>query len=96
MCQADEIAPDLKSGRDPDEQECFLWRYMIAGLHHGKGFGRRGIELLADYVRSRPGAMVLKTSCVQGPGNPEGFYRQVGFVRNGEMLGEEVGLSLAL
>jgi diamine N-acetyltransferase len=81
---------------DPDEREYFLWRYMIAGPHHGKGFGRRGIELLVDYVRNRPGAKVLKTSCGQGPGSPEGFYRELGFKRNGEMLGEEVGLSLAL
>jgi diamine N-acetyltransferase len=81
---------------DPEEQEYFLWRYMIAGPHHGKGFGRRGIELLADYVRTRPGARVLETSCGQGPGSPEGFYCKLGFVRNGKMLGHEVGLSLAL
>jgi diamine N-acetyltransferase len=81
---------------DPQEQEYFLWRLMIAGPHHGKGFGRRAIALLADYVRTRPGAIVLETSCGQGPGSPEGFYRKLGFERNGEMLGEEVGLSLVL
>lgn len=81
---------------DPEEQEYFLWRYMIAGQHHGKGFGRRGIELLSDYVRTRPGATVLETSCGQGPGSPEGFYRKLGFVRNGKVLGHEAGLSLAL
>ena len=81
---------------DPQEQEYFLWRLMIAGPHHGKGFGRRAIALLADYVRTRPGATVLETSCGQGPGSPEGFYRKLGFERNGEMLGEEVGLSLIL
>jgi len=81
---------------DPHEQEYFLWRLMIAGPHHGKGFGRRAIALLADHVRTRPGATVLETSCGQGPGSPEGFYRKLGFERNGEVLGEEVGLSLML
>ena len=81
---------------DPQESEYFLWRLMIAGPHHGKGFGRRAIALLADYVRARPGAAVLETSCGQGPGSPEGFYRKLGFVRNGKMIGDEVGLSLAL
>lgn len=81
---------------DPLEQEYFLWRLMIAGPHHGKGFGRRAIALLADHVRTRPGATVLETSCGQGPGSPEGFYRKLGFERNGKVLGEEVGLSLVL
>jgi diamine N-acetyltransferase len=81
---------------NPEEEEYFLWRYMIAEPHHDKGFGRRGLDLVLEYVRTRPGAKALETSCGQGPGSPEGFYRRVGFSRNGKMLGQEVGLSLAL
>jgi diamine N-acetyltransferase len=81
---------------NPDEEEYFLWRYMIAEPHHGKGFGRRGLALVIDRVRSQPSAKVLETSCGQGPGSPEGFYRRAGFSRNGKMLGQEVGLSLTL
>jgi diamine N-acetyltransferase len=81
---------------NPEEEEYFLWRYMIAEPHHGKGFGRRGLEAVIDYVRTRPGAKVLETSCGQGPGSPEGFYCKVGFSRNGKMLDQEVGLTLAL
>ena len=81
---------------DPQEAEYFLWRLMIAGPHHGKGFGRRAIGLLIDHVRTRPGATVLETSCGQGPGSPEGFYRKLGFERNGQVYGKEVGLSLTL
>jgi diamine N-acetyltransferase len=89
------------AGEPPDDEaangpEYFLWRLMVAGQHHGKGFGRRAIELLADYVKTRPGANKLLTSCVEGPGSPEGFYRKLGFERTGEMFGEEVGLSLPL
>jgi diamine N-acetyltransferase len=81
---------------DPEEPEFFLWRLMVAGQYHGRGFGRRAIELLVDYVKTRPGAKVLETSCGQGPGSPEGFYKRIGFERNGKTHGEEVGLSLAL
>ncbi len=81
---------------DPEEQEYFLWRLMVAGTRHGRGFGRRAIELLIEYVKTRPGARVLETSCGQGSGSPEGFYRKLGFERNGKMLGHEVGLSLKL
>ena len=81
---------------DPAKREYFLWRLMIAGPHHGKGFGRRAIELLVDHVRTRPGATILETSCGQGPGSPEGFYHKLGFERNGEVYGQEIGLSLTL
>jgi diamine N-acetyltransferase len=81
---------------NPEEAEYFLWRFMIAEPHHGKGFGRRGLDLVLDYVRTRPCAKVLETSCGQGPGSPEGFYRRVGFSRNGKMHDQEVGLSLTL
>lgn len=81
---------------DPDEPEYFLWRFMIAGHLHGKGFGRRAIELLADYVRTRPGGTALQVSCVEGPGSPEDFYRKVGFRRSGKMFGIEVGMILDL
>jgi diamine N-acetyltransferase len=81
---------------DPDETEYFLWRLMVAGPHHGKGFGRRAVALLIEHVKTRPGARVLETSCGQGAGSPEGFYRKLGFERNGKTLGQEVGLSLEL
>ena len=69
---------------------------MIAGPHHGRGFGRRAIGLLIDHVRTRPGATILETSCRQGPGSPEGFYRKLAFERNGQVYGKEIGLSLTL
>lgn len=81
---------------NPEEAEVFLWRYMVAEPHHGKGFGRRGLQLVIDHVRTRPGAKVLETSCGQGPGSPGGFYRKVGFKRNGKMIGQEVGLSFVI
>jgi len=74
-----------------DEENYFLWRLMVAEPHHGKGYGRRAIGLLVDYVKTRPGARALETSCGQGPGNPEGFYRKLGFERSGKMFDDEVG-----
>ena len=80
----------------PEEQEYFLWRFMIAEPHHGKGFGRRALEQVIAYVRTRPGARALETSCGQGAGNPEGFYQALGFQRRGKMFDGEVGLTLDL
>jgi diamine N-acetyltransferase len=77
-----------------EKPEYYLWRLMIAGPYQGMGFGERAIELLVDYVRTRPGAKELKVSCGEGEASPEEFYTKLGFKRTGEMEGEEVVLSL--
>jgi len=79
---------------DPGEPMFFLWRLMVATAHQGKGFGRRAVELLLDYVQTRPGATELLVSCGEGAGSPEGFYQELGFRRNGKTYGDEVGLVL--
>jgi diamine N-acetyltransferase len=54
------------------------------------------VELLIERVKTRPGATELLVSCHEGDGSPEGFYRKLGFKRNGKVYDDEVGLSLAL
>jgi diamine N-acetyltransferase len=80
----------------PEEKTYFLWRLMIGAPYQGMGFGRKAVDLLIDYVKSRPDATELLVSCGQGEGSPEGFYRRLGFERNGKMYDHEVGLSLPL
>jgi diamine N-acetyltransferase len=78
------------------EQEYFVWRFMIAGPYHGRGYGRQAIERLVEYVRTRPGARELLVSCTQGDGSPEGFYVKCGFEPTGDKMGNEVVLRLTL
>ena len=80
----------------PEDPVYFLWRLMVAAPHQGKGFGRKAVEMLIERVRTRPGATELLVSCHEGDDGPEGFYRKLGFRRNGKMYDDEVGLSLAL
>ena len=79
-----------------EKPEYFLWRMMTEARYQGMGFGRRAMELLIGYVRTRPGATELITSCVQGDGSPQGFYEKLGFVLTGEKEDEEVLLKLVL
>lgn len=79
---------------DPEEPTYFLWRLMIAGPYQGLGYGEKAIQLLVEYVRTRPGATKLLVSCGEGEGSPEGFYTKLGFKRTGEMVEGEVVLSL--
>lgn len=70
---------------DVDNREYHLWRLMIDQRHQRSGYGRRAVELLIDYVRTRPGAMELLTSYVPGDAGPADFYRRLGFTPTGEV-----------
>jgi diamine N-acetyltransferase len=80
----------------PEKPEYFLWRLMIDERYQRMGFGRKAIEILLDYVRVRPGAKELLTSCVPGDGSPEGFYQRLGFARTGEFDEGEAVMRLDL
>lgn len=77
---------------DAANGEYSLWRLMIADGFQGRGYGRRAVGLLIEYVKTRPGASALMTSWVPGDGSPEPFYLKLGFVPTGEVDdGEIVG-----
>ena len=94
---ADEMAVGFVMLYDDSENpEYFLWRLMIAGPYQGKGYGRKAIELLVEYVKTRPGARELSTSYVPIEGGPEGFYRKMGFEPTGEVDDGEIVVRLTL
>ena len=70
---------------NPEKPEYFLWRLMIDAEHQGRGYGRCALDLLLDYVRTRPGATELRSSYLPGDDGPAGFYRAYGFVETGEL-----------
>lgn len=70
---------------DVANQAYSLWRFMIAGEHQGRGFGRRALELVVEYVRTRPGASELRVSYVPGEGGPRDFYARFGFTETGDV-----------
>jgi diamine N-acetyltransferase len=81
---------------DPEEPEYFLWRFMIDARYQGLGFGKRALDLLVAYVRTRPGATALGTSCVPKPGGPCPFYERYGFKYTGEEDDGELVMRLEL
>ena len=74
---------------NPEEVEYFLWRFMVDARYQKLGVGKRALDLLIDYVRTRPGARELKLSCHPGEDGPEPFYRKYGFSLTGEWVGNE-------
>ena len=71
----------------------FLWRFMIAEPYQGKGYGRQALEKLIQHLKAM-GIPRLYTSCGQGEGSPEGFYRKLGFTPTGGHYGDEIELVL--
>jgi diamine N-acetyltransferase len=81
---------------DVAEERYYLWRFMIDARHQRSGIGRRALELLFEYVRTRPGASALYTSCVPGAGSPGPFYEKMGFAYTGEEDDGELVMRLEL
>lgn len=81
---------------DPQTGEYFLWRFMIDARYQGLHFGERAIQLLVDYVRTRPEATELLLSYVPAEGSPQPFYSRLGFVDTGEVSDGENVMRLVL
>lgn len=81
---------------EPLEPKYFLWRLMVAEPYQRMGIARRAIDLLVDYVKTRPGATELLVSHGQGEGNPGPFYERCGFTYTGQALEGELVMRLPL
>lgn len=80
----------------PEKAEYYLWRFMIDARHQGKGYGRQAMELLIQYIKTRPNAEVFYTSHRKGEGSPEGFYQKMGFEHTGEEENGEFFMKMEL
>jgi len=74
----------------------YLWKLLIDQQFQGRGYGAATLGAVVDYVRTRPGAKVLYTSCADGPGSPRGFYLRNGFTDTGRVMWDENVLALDL
>lgn len=69
----------------------FLWKLLIDEGSQRRGYGTATLDAVIAYVRTRPNAEVLFTSCSDGPGSPRGFYLGYGFTDTGRVMwGENV------
>ena len=67
-----------------DKAEYYLWRFMIDSRFQGLGIGFKALELIVDYVKTKPTATKIYTSCVPGEGSPDTFYKKFGFIATGD------------
>lgn len=74
----------------------YLWRLLVDEVYQARGYGVATIDAVVAYLRTRPGADILWTSCGRGDGTPQPFYEHYGFVATGEIKWDEVVLRLDL
>jgi diamine N-acetyltransferase len=67
----------------------YLWRLLIDEAFQGRGYGAATIDAVVEYLRTRPNADVLWTSCGKGEGGPLPFYLRYGFELVGDVQFEE-------
>jgi len=91
---SDDIPAETLAARDDTVGPYYLWRLLVDERFQGRGYGRATLDAVVDYVRRKPNAEVLLTSCEAGPGSPQPFYLRYGFVKTGIVMWEEDLLSL--
>jgi diamine N-acetyltransferase len=74
----------------------YLWKLLIDEPFQRRGYGAATIDEVVGYLRTRPGADVLYTSCADGPASPRGFYLRYGFTDTGRVMWGENVLALDL
>jgi diamine N-acetyltransferase len=67
----------------------YLWRLLVDAAHQGRGYGAATIDAVVAYLRTRPGANILWTSCGKGDDGPLGFYLNYGFVQAGDVAWDD-------
>ncbi len=70
---------------DDEKPRYYLWRFMIDQRFQGNGYGALALELVHDYVRTRPGGSEIYLSYVPADGGPEGFYKKYGYTDTGRV-----------
>jgi diamine N-acetyltransferase len=74
----------------------FLWKLMIHEPLQRHGYGEATVDAVVAYVRTRPGAEILYTSCADGERSPRRFYLRYGFTDTGRVMWGENVLALDL
>ena len=83
---------------DYDIPEYDIWHMMIDEAHQRRGFGKEALDLVLDYIRTKPfGASCRVTlTCSKDNNAALDLYKSRGFSETGTVYDDEVELSLYL
>lgn len=87
--------PNEETERTKEDNEFFLWRFMIAYEHQHKHYGTEVLDHMVE-IGKKLGHKTLGTSCQMGEVSPYDFYINYGFVDTGKVEHGEQVLLLTL
>jgi diamine N-acetyltransferase len=93
---SDGIPQEVLDADDDIVGPYYLWRLLVDHRFQGRGYGASTIDAVVAYLRTRPNAEVLLTSCKAGQGSPQPFYLHYGFEKTGAVKWGEDLLRLDL
>ncbi len=74
---------------EENDDEPYLWRFMIDARYQKFGFGGQSLQLVEEYARSLSASKHIKLSCVPGEDGPMKFYEKYGYTATGDMDDDE-------
>ena len=87
--------PNRETAASGEDNEFFLWRFMIGGDHQHNHYGTEVLDHIVEYGKNL-GHTTLGTSCQMGDISPYDFYIKYGFVDTGKVDDGEQVLELEL
>lgn len=79
----DTIVGFLMYGRDPRDNQIWLFRLMIADTFQGQGYGRQALNRLIDLLKRTPDCTGVNVGYELGNDVAERLYLSAGFVKTG-------------
>jgi diamine N-acetyltransferase len=73
----------LMYGRDPEDSQYWIYRFMIDRRYQRRGYGHRAMRLLIELIRALPNAPEINIAYDIGNDAARQLYRGVGFVEGG-------------
>ena len=77
-------------------QQAFIIRLMVDEKHHGRGYGRFGMEKMREFFHGDERIKAVGISYEPENEVARKLYASLGFVETGKMLGEELEAILRL
>ncbi|MBO4562757.1 MAG: GNAT family N-acetyltransferase [Clostridia bacterium] len=83
---------------DYDIPEYDIWHMMIDGSVQGRGFGGRALDLVLDYIRTKPfgDSSRVALTCNKDNGFARKLYESRGFAATGVCDEDEIELALTI
>jgi len=94
ICDGDIVVGYVMVIYDYDIPEYDIWHMMIDEAQQGKGYGRKALELVIEYIKTKPFGSSGRIAMTCNRDNPSalGLYKSLGFELTGVEDEDEVEL----